>query len=314
MLIYHRKFIAVGLLGLVLVAGSGCVELRAEVPAAFADIGFGARPLGMGGAYTALASDPYGVLFNPACLPDAQGWQVSTMYARQFGIIPYTLAAAARDIGGRFGAGAAFLTSGDEALRENTVLAAFGMKLGKPGSPLGRLSLGLTVKWRSASFGDNSDGGEMRIRGGAEGFGLDAGLRWKIASTWTAGILVRDAWNRVDYDNRTRGKTYGESVPTDLVLGSAYMPRANLVFVLDVDKSLYSDVQDKFMAGLEWCLFKMLFFRTGVSQSFEGDPNRKVNCGIGLQHFRKGFGIRFDFAYQFHFLANTPRVSTSLWF
>jgi len=299
---------------LLFIAGFGVVESRAEIPAAFADIGFGARPLGMGGAYTALASDPYGVLFNPACLPDARGWQISTMYARQFGIIPYALAAAARNIGGRFGAGAAFLNSGDEVLRENTVLASFGMKLGDSGTSLSRLSLGLTVKWRSASFGGNADGGEMRIRGGAEGFGLDVGLRWKIASTWTAGILVRDAWNRVDYDNRTRGKTYSESVPAGLVVGSAYMPRTNLVFALDVDKALYPDVQDRFMAGLEWRLFKMLLFRTGVSQSLGGDSNRKLNCGIGIQHFRGGVGVRFDFDYQFHFLANTPRVSASLWF
>jgi hypothetical protein len=293
---------------------SAIIQVRADIPAAFADIGHGARPIGMGGAYTAMASDPYGVLFNPACLPDARGWQISTLYTKQFGIIPYAMAAGTRDFGGRYALGAAFLSSGDEAFKENTLLAAFGMKLADSGSAFHRLSLGMAVKWRSASFGNNDGGGEKRIQGSAAGFGLDFGLRWKIASQWTAGMFIRDAWNRLSYNNKTLGTEYNESVPAALVLGTAYMPRSNLVFALDVDKALSRDVRDRFMTGMEWLLFKTIFFRTGFSQAFNGDPNRKVNVGIGLQHFRRSFGVRFDFAYQFHFLANTPRISTSVWF
>ncbi|HEX9935440.1 MAG TPA: hypothetical protein VGB38_09615, partial [bacterium] len=229
----------------------------AGIPAAFADIGFGARPSGMGGAYTALASDPFGVLFNPACLPDAKGWQISTLFTRQFNLIPYTLAAGARGMG-RFGLGAAFLTSGDDAWRENTVYLSLGMRLNGHDRARGRLSLGLTLKYRTAAFGDNEDGGENRIRGAAAGFGMDAGLRWKASSAWTVGLLVRDAWNRMRYDNRTRDTAYDESVPSALVLGTAYLPRSNLVFVFDADKALYSDARDRFALGAEWMLFRTL--------------------------------------------------------
>jgi hypothetical protein len=296
-----------------LIAGLWRTECRADIPAAFADIGYGARPVGMGGAYVALASDPYALLFNPACLPDVRGWQVSTMYAKQFGIIPYTLASMAGGLGSRHGAGITVLTSGDEVLRETTILAAYGWKSGNPGNPLHHFALGLTLKARMSSFGNNADGGELRIRGSASGYGLDLGMCWKIDPRWTFGLLLRDAWNRMNYVNQTLAKRYGESVPAALILGTAYTPRSNLVFVLDVDKGLYRDVQDKFSTGMEWMLFKTLFFRTGLSQSLEGDPNRKLNFGLGLQHFRKNLGVRFDFAYQLHFLANTPRVSISLW-
>ncbi len=285
----------------------------ADIAAAFADIGYGARAAGMGGAYTALASDPYGVLLNPACLPGARGWQVSTMYTKQFHMVPYALAAAARG-GRRFGAGAAFLSSGDEAWRENTVFASFGMKAAGSDGAGGRLSLGLTVKFRTAVFGNNADGGLNRIRGSASGFGMDLGLRWKVSSAWTAGVLLRDAWNRMEYDNETRGVSYDESVPSALVLGTAYMPRENLVFTFDADKALYGDVSDRFAAGAEWMLFRTLFLRAGFSQAAGGDPNRKVSYGAGLQHFGRRFGVRFDFAYQTTVLANTPRVSTSVWF
>jgi hypothetical protein len=286
----------------------------ADIAAAFADIGFGARAAGMGGAYTALASDPYGVLLNPACLPDARGWQASTMYTKQFNLVPYALAAAARGLGRRFGAGAAFLSSGDDVWRENTIFASFGMKLADPDRVMGRLALGLTLKYRTAVFGNNESGGRNRIQGSASGFGFDAGLRWKVSSAWTAGLLVRDVWNRVSYDNRTRRVSYDEPVPAALVMGTAYMPRENLVFTFDVDKALTGDAHDRFAAGMEWLLFRTLFIRTGFSEAAGGDPNRKVNFGTGLQHFRRRFGVRFDFAYQMGVLANTPRVSTSVWF
>jgi hypothetical protein len=297
-----------------IVLGAVSVKIRADIPAAFADIGYGARPLGMGGAYVAMAGDPYAVFFNPACLPDAAGWQIGTLYAKQFGLIPYTLASVSKGWGGRHGAAIAVMTSGDDVLRESTVLAAWGFRPGKRGGVFSRLSLGLTLKARISSFGNEPAGGDQRIQGSATGQGLDIGIHYHVSNKWALGLLLRDAWNRVNYDNRTRGKRYSESVPAALIVGTSYSPAANLIFALDFDKALYKDVRDRFLAGLEWRLMKIVFFRTGLSQSLEGDPNRKLNWGLGLQHIRKRFGVRFDFAYQVNFLANTPRVSTTVWF
>ena len=39
-----------------------------DIPAAFADIGYGARPMGMGGAFLAIADDANAVMWNPAGL------------------------------------------------------------------------------------------------------------------------------------------------------------------------------------------------------------------------------------------------------
>lgn len=289
-------------------------ELRGDIPAAFVDIGYGARPMGMGGAYVALASDSYGVLWNPACLPYVQGWQISTMYAKQFGIIPYNLATAAKGMGTLHGFGAAVLSSGDHTLRETTALFSYGMRLSTLGSSFGHWAVGMTLKVRTASFGNNPDGGEDQIRGSAVGHGLDLGLRLKLAPRWTLGVLLRDVWNRVNYNNETRGNKYGEAVPAALIMGAAFLTRPNLVFVLDWDKALYENTKDKILAGFEWRLFNIIFLRGGWSQSIDAEPNRKFNWGLGLQYYRRSFGVRFDFAYQIHFLAMTPRVSISFWF
>ncbi len=300
---------------LLVLAVCGAAEgTRADIPGAYADVGYGARPMGMGGAYVALASDPYALFWNPACLAMVRGWQVSTMYARQFGLVPYTLAAVATGLPHQSGLGVGFLTSGDDMWRESAAYASYARSLAFLGEAGRSLSAGLTLKVRWASFGNNADGGAQRVQGTAVGYGLDLGLRWKPAPKWAVGLLLRDPLNRLRYENRTRQVSYGESVPTALLIGAAYLARSNVILAFDLDKSLYADLKDCISLGGEWLLFKLLYLRAGWSQNLDPVANGKANCGFGVQYFRPGFGARFDFAYQLHFLANTPRVSVSVWF
>ena len=215
---------------------------------------------------------------------------------------------------GDFGFGAAVLSSGDEVWRETTALVSGGMALGRFGAAFKGLSVGMTLKLRTVSFGNNADGGAQQIQGDGTGYGLDLGLRWKFARRWTVGALYRDALNDVRYDNQTRDVQYNEKVPATLVMGTAFLAHPNVVFVLDWDKSLTRDVEDKVLAGMEWRVFNILFLRGGWSQTLGVEPYRKFNWGLGLQYFRKQFGFRIDFAYQSYFLGTTPRVSTSFWF
>ena len=294
----------------------GCMHshLQADIPGAFVDIGYGARPMGMGGAYVALASDAYSVLWNPAGLPYVENWQVTTMYAKQFGVVPYALITGVHKILPNHGMGVGVLSAGDALWRENTFLFSYGYRPNLTWPGFQSMSIGLTFKLRTVSFGNNTDGGDDRMQGSALGHGIDFGLRWKPGNRWVMGLLMRDIINNMTYNNETRETEYNEAVPTTLVIGTAYLPRKELIFTLDWDKALYSDVYDKMMAGFEIRFLNMLFFRSGLSQTFNDTNNRKVNWGLGLQYFRKTFGLRFDFAYQHYFLASTPRVSTSIWF
>ncbi len=236
------------------------------------------------------------------------------MYAKQFGLIPYALAAVAGGLTTRSGMGLGCLTSGDDMLRESACYVSYARRLDVIGRTGERIAVGLTLKVRWASFGNNADGGEQRVQGTAVGYGLDLGLRWKPAARWALGLLLRDPLNRLRYKNDTRRVAYGESIPAGLVVGAAYLVRTNVVLALDLDKALYTDLKDRVSCGGEWLLFKVLCLRAGWSQNLDPVANGKAHCGIGLQHFREAFGVRFDFAYQLHFLAHTPRVSVSLWF
>src|SRR6185436_19321357 len=56
----------------------------APLQAAFEDTGWGARPVGMGGAFTAISDDSNAPLYNPAGLVQVQWNEVSAMYSRLF--------------------------------------------------------------------------------------------------------------------------------------------------------------------------------------------------------------------------------------
>ncbi|MBN2416417.1 hypothetical protein JXO52_11275 [bacterium] len=295
----------------VLMTAAASAPLRGQnIPAAFADIGYGARAMGMGGAHVALASDAYGLFWNPAGLAYVRGWQVGTMYARQFNIIPYGLVSGAKVFGDRYGTGLGFLSSGDDAWRESTFLVSGAMKF----APNSGFSFGMTVKIRTVSFGGNSDDSPYHVSGSAAGVGMDLGLRWKFAPRWTLGAVYRDILNQLSYTNKSRNTSYNEALPGTTVLGTAFMARKNLVFVMDWQHIVESVVPDRIAAGFEWRIFTLLYLRGGWSQNLTADPNRMLNGGAGLQYFSKSFGIQFDVAYQSHFLADTPRVSTTIWF
>src|SRR5690349_1375244 len=53
--------------------------------AAFQDINWGARPVGLGGAFTAIADDTNASLYNPAGLVQVQWNEISASYSRLFG-------------------------------------------------------------------------------------------------------------------------------------------------------------------------------------------------------------------------------------
>ncbi len=84
-----------------------------EAGFAFLKLGVGARPMGMGSAYVALANDPTAVYWNPAGLGGAEGSQVTVMHNEWIQDFRQEFAAVSRSVGaGTFGLGiSGFYTS-----------------------------------------------------------------------------------------------------------------------------------------------------------------------------------------------------------
>jgi len=83
-----RRRIGLFLAGALLVALTAHAAPFTNVGAIF-DLGPGARPLGMGGAFVAIADDANAAFYNPAGLGWQSGITVTSLFARQFNALNY---------------------------------------------------------------------------------------------------------------------------------------------------------------------------------------------------------------------------------
>jgi long-subunit fatty acid transport protein len=281
----------------------------ADIPAAYVDIGYGARPMGMGGAFTALAADAHSVFWNPAGLAFLRKNNFTAMYTKQLDLIPYALGAYAFPAERNY-FGVAFITSGDDALRESTLIGSYAKPLRLP--VLGVAALGINFRYRNSTFGANADGGENRSQGSANGFGFDLGFLKTVGKGTRLGLFLRDAVNSMTYNNTTRDVTYSESIPAALITGIAQRIHKKAILAVDLEKALYDDVADKIHIGSELSVLRFLVLRGGMYQNIKAEVNRNYSMGLGLRIMKKSFGAQFDFAYLVNDIANSPRISFSL--
>lgn len=298
-----------------LVASSVQAQGLSNIPAAFVDIGYGARPMGMGGAFVALADDANSVLWNPAGLTRLARMEATFMYADQMGLVPYYYSA----FGGRFlrnhAHGEALIYSGDEFLSETTAIISYAYSFRELLTfPLDRLRWGISLKIRYASFGNDPAGGLMRQTGDAFGYGLDLGVQWELPGRLSTGMVLRDAVNSLKWNNTFRNITYYQDVPWALIIGVAFRSPPNFALAVDLNKSLHSDTIDRLQMGIEKRLFGIFYPRAGYSQNIAAEVNRKYTLGLGIELRRFRMGLSFDFAYLFSELKNTPRISSTFFF
>lgn len=289
-----------GLSLVLLLTTPGFAQETSNIPGAFANIGVGAGPMGMAGATVVLGRDIYSMVRNPASLTSVRAPQAAFSMTKQFSLIPYNLLLYGQSIG-RFSVGAGFLTAGDDALRENTVYLAAARRLRR------MISLGLTFKFRQASFGNNGsgawvhDGGNRQVRGDATGYSFDLGIRGILTKDAGFALVLQDLFGALDYDAANEvGTARGgeENTTTTLLLGFGYAVHKNLILEVNARKALHHDLHDRLTLGLEHTLFALLTLRSGVSQNIDSDEsNRHYSLGLGISH--KLLLLRFatDLAY-----------------
>lgn len=296
-----------------------------HIPGAFVDIGYGARPMGLGGAFVGLADDRNAVCWNPAGLMKMNDSGISFMWAKQLGLIPYNYLCYSGNLGANQRIGGALIYSGDEVLSETTALISFAASLTSLGKNLNnyvfldrfsgfvqKLAIAANVKIRWASFGNNTDGDPDRVTGDAFGYGLDLGMMWFVSEKISAGMLWRDIYNDIGWNSSVSG-SYNEAVPSEFTFGASYRYSENTVAVIDMRKSLHLDVEERIMVGVEQKVFKIIQLRGGIGQNIGARyRNQDVSFGLGINQQLKSMNFNFDFAYILNDLKNTPRAGVSL--
>ena len=271
-------------------------------------LGSGARAVGMGKCFTAVADDASAVYYNPAGLAQIRQPEIALahnlyladgFYDNAEGVYPLP------GEGGTLAFDARYLNYGNIDKRDSfgnllgtytpfdvSVEGAFGFPVSKT------TFLGFSSQW----INENIDGT------------VESGL------VWNAGLLLTPLERlTLGVNLKNLGvDTGGGSLPTELLWGGALRPSlgddANSSFLFSVGGSLAFQGVSRLNGGVEYGIQKFLFLRGGYDFYLQDNPTG------GIQGLDFGAGVRigqFQFDYAFSFegdLGNIQLFSLSLFF
>jgi hypothetical protein len=318
---------------------------RAQAPKysnEFLHLGVGAQAFAMGNAVAASSEDVTAGYWNPAGLTSATEWlQVSAMHSEYFaGIAKYDYVGVSHSLGKKGVLGFTFLRFGVDDIPNTTQLidndgrinydnvttftagdyafmGSYAKSLAIPG-----LSLGGTVKVIHRRVGDFAK---------SWGFGLDAGVKYRLNSHWKFGLVARDATStfnawifNLSQDMQQVFLSTGNEIPTNglelslprFITGISYNHSIgnpdkgfNIAAELDIDATtdgmrntlIKSNTfsLDPHM-GVQLSFKELVKVRGGVSsiqqfKAIDGSSSWGVQPNLGLGVGIKGFNLDYAF-------------------
>lgn len=302
------------------------------IQGAFCNIGLGARPAALGNAYAATANDVNSVLWNPAGMSQINKMQASFTFTKLLGLVDYNSISFAMPFGTDQGLGAALISSGDKQMHEYTFNMAYSRWL-MPS----KLSVGVALKMRYASFGNNSlnasdyslfepdeiqEGLLNQVKGSAIGFGMDIGLLYNLHSNVNVGIMLKDIYSPLFWDSKVDNPqkhakgSYNEIVPFEPTAGMSMLLFDQALRVsADYSSAMSRETSDNFRSGMELKLINMIYLRGGMQHYVSNEANNKYSFGLGIDiGILDDMRVQVDYAYLIENLANTQHFTLSMEF
>ncbi|HLD29637.1 MAG TPA: helix-hairpin-helix domain-containing protein [bacterium] len=264
---------------------TSCLLLSLSCHAAFEDKLQGARPQGMGGAYTAVADDVLAVFYNPAGLRLANTTQLAFSQTQLFNMEQLALKGFAFALPTmKLGTLAvAYEQFGFTQYQETQIYIADSFHLGRG------LYTGFSFKTMNV---------EIEEYGIGTTSGLDVGFLANVSESFRFGFSLANI-NNPAIGNST------ESPQKTMKAGMLYQPREELRFALDLWKPIEKELETRL--GTEIALFPSLFLRLGI----KSQPNR-FSLGLGWNWNRLGISYSYlthsyldaqnQFTVQFYFM------------
>jgi len=260
----------------------------------------GARPQGMGGAFTAVADDSNALYYNPAGITDLKKHEVTMMHARKYDMTVgpdidsnYIGIATKKMKYGHYGL--SFLNQKVNGIAEEQIWAGtYAIKL------LKNIAFGANLKWLVYKLAGTQQTSDPAIKDQST-TSADIGFKMKVKNNVNIGILIRNLFGEL-------GRIKKESLDKTVKVGIAYEPFENLTLALDANaKDKIEDKDERkiqIAAGLEYRPGSHIVLRSGVNKS-------ELTAGLGFA----ARNIQLDYAYMRNEdLGDTHRVSSSLRF
>jgi hypothetical protein len=304
-----------------------CLTFPASLRAAFLDMDMGARPVGMGGAFTAIADDSNAALYNPAGIVQVQWNELSATYADLFSGLSLYAGDDTTNLTQSFFAftsrpipkiGSFELSwnsfNASHLYREDTVALTYARNLGDFFPVLDNsLALGVNLKYlrRSVTL-DSFSSSDPVFAGGdnADGQTVDIGVLYHPSEGPLAGWRLGLAGMNLTQPDV--GFQAEDRVPMEGRLGIAYQSKERPWLVPAVDISRRGR-ETGIAGGLESWLFKNTL-------GLRGGANRdEASAGLSYFHMMgKRYGLRLDYAFTIPFFVEesggSHRLALTLYF
>jgi tetratricopeptide (TPR) repeat protein len=266
----------------------------------------GARPLGLGETYVAIADDGNAAYWNPAGMPGMNRMEFNSMYANLYNIngLQNIYLSFIYPITPRYSVGASWFHFGfDDTELEffrNKLNVSFGAKVYK------NLSLGTSLKYLNTDA--RLDGFS---EGKADGAGFDLGALYTIPLK-NFGVLKHMNLGVAAYDVGGTDITYSDTDKSEEILSQNIRYGFSLHGAEEVSLKWFSvqdpllsfDFDDRFHVGGETWLFDLLAIRTGIQKDFHTDEGITYSFGGSLRF--PYLSMQLDYAY-----VNPPTLSST---
>lgn len=275
--------------------------------ATFNDVGVGARPLGLGGAFVALADDSNAASYNAAGLGYIDAIQVGTTRAQRFkGLITYNSVSGIIPFGkiGSLGASISILAEDSEIYQERVVRISYGNALFK------QLAIGANLKLFGTSFDEANEfvaENPYFAQTSSSAMSLDLGVIAKPFQSLSLGASVEN----LRPANTSISEVHTDSIPLNIRAGLVYRLEsiaemsAQGEAVSNLLKSSLGTVEiasrngeSYIRTGVEIWLNRAIAIRSGYSAKNGGNSATALNFGGSAKLPISSTTLQLDYGLQ----------------